>query len=257
MLENENLVLEGTENVETTTEEVVEQVETPEKTFTQSELDEIVKRNVARTKAKVHKEYEKKYGELESVLKAGTGKENVEEMTDTFREFYRGKGMDIPDKPNYSDKDIEVLGKAEADEIIGYGLDEVVEEVDRLASKGIENMTPRERVVFKALANYRNDAEKGTALEKIGVTEDVYKSKEFNDFASKFSSSTPITEIYEIYQKTQPQKEVHTIGSLKSTSQEKGVKDFYTREEAMKFTVADFDKNPALYKAVEKSMLKW
>lgn len=257
MIENENLVPDGAENVETTTEEVVEQVEIPEKTFTQSQLKEIVKRDVARAKAKVHKEYERKYGDLESVLKAGTGKESVEEMTDTFRKFYASKGVDIP-QAHYSDRDIEVLAKAEADEIIGYGLEEVAEEVNRLADKGIENMTPREKAVFKTLAEYRGKAEKGSALEKIGVTEDVYNSKEFNDFASKFNSSTPITEIYELYSKTQPQKEVHTIGTLKNnSSRDEGVKNFYTRDEALKFTKADFDKNPALYKAVEKSMQKW
>jgi hypothetical protein len=36
-----------------------------------------------------------------------------------------------------------------------------------------------------------------------------------------------------------------------------GVKDFYSYEEAKKFTKADFDKNPALFAAVERSMQKW
>ena len=36
-----------------------------------------------------------------------------------------------------------------------------------------------------------------------------------------------------------------------------GVKDFYTYEEAMKFTKADFDKNPLLYTKVQESMTKW
>ena len=35
------------------------------------------------------------------------------------------------------------------------------------------------------------------------------------------------------------------------------VKDFYTRDEALQFTKADFDKDPALFKAVQDSMLKW
>jgi hypothetical protein len=47
------------------------------------------------------------------------------------------------------------------------------------------------------------------------------------------------------------------MGSMKSTPSDNGVKDFYTPEEARSFTVEDFNKNPALYKAVEKSMLKW
>lgn len=261
MNENENLVLDDTENVETvTTEETTgeEQVEIPEKTYTQEEVDEIVGKRLARNTAKIRKEYTKKYGDLENVLKAGTGKDNIVELTDTFRSFYEQKGIHIPSEPTYSGRDIEVLAKAEADDIISAGFEEVVEEVDRLAELGIENMSAREKQVFKELAEYRQNAERSNELSKLGVTEDVYNSKEFKDFASKFGTNTTITEIYEIYNKMQPKKEVRTMGSLKNnTANDTGVKDFYTRDEALKFTKKDFDNNPELFKAVEKSMLKW
>lgn len=262
MLDNENLVLEDTENVETvTTEEMTGEeqvVEMPVKTYTQEEVDDMIGKRLARNTAKIRKEYSKKYGQLENVLKAGTGKDNVVELTDTFREFYERKGITIPNEPTYSDRDIEVLAKAEANDIIASGLEEVVEEVDRLVELGVENMSAREKQVFKTLAEYRQQAERTNELSKIGVTADVYNSKEFTDFASKFGSNTTITEIYEIYNKMQPKKEVRTIGSLKNTTQQDaGVKDFYTRDEALKFTKKDFDKNPELFKAVEKSMLKW
>ena len=261
MNENENLVLDDTENVETvTTEETTgeEQVEIPVKTYTQEEVDEIVGKRLARNTAKIRKEYSKKYGDLENVLKAGTGKDNVVELTDTFRSFYEQKGIHIPSEPTYSGRDIEVLAKAEADDIISAGFEEVVEEVDRLAELGIENMSAREKQVFKELAEYRQNAERSNELSKLGVTEDVYNSKEFKDFASKFGTNTTITEIYEIYNKMQPKKEVRTMGSLKNnTTNDTGVKDFYTRDEALKFTKKDFDNNPELFKAVENSMLKW
>ena len=261
MNENENLVLDDTENVETvTTEETTgeEQVEIPVKTYTQEEVDEIVGKRLARNTAKIRKEYTKKYGDLENVLKAGTGKDNIVELTDTFRSFYEQKGIHIPSEPTYSGRDIEVLAKAEADDIISAGFEEVVEEVDRLAELGIENMSAREKQVFKELAEYRQNAERSNELSKLGVTEDVYNSKEFKDFASKFGTNTTITEIYEIYNKMQPKKEVRTRGSLKNnTTNDTGVKDFYTRDEALKFTKKDFDNNPELFKAVEKSMLKW
>lgn len=265
MNSDENFANNIAENVDITTEEMNSQVgqsAEPEKVYTEDDfnakLDEVLGKKIARREAKIRKEYERKYGELESVLKAGTGKETVDEMTSTFRNFYQGKGIQIPTEPTYSERDVAVLARAEADDIINSGLEEVVEEVDRLASKGFENMSPREKAVFKTLAEYRQDAERGNALSKIGVREDVYNSKEFKDFSSKFSSSTPITEVYEIYNRMQPKKEVHTIGSMKnSNSGDTGVKDFYTRDEALKFTTADFDKNPALYKAVQKSMQKW
>lgn len=250
---NENFV-EQTENVEQTTEETV--VAQP-KMFTQEEVNEIVGKSKARTRAKIEKEYQKKYGDLEAVLKAGTGKENVEEMTDTFKQFYQKKGIKIPERPEYSAADIKVLAKAEADEIIRSGYDEVVEEVDRLSNIGADNMTDREKAVFVALAEHRRSAERGRELSKIGVTEDVYNSQEFTDFAGKFNPNTPITDVYDIYRKTH-RKEYQTMGSMRnSESADSGVKDFYTRDEALKFTKKDFDKNPALFKAVEASMLKW
>lgn len=257
MFENENLVAEeAAENTEQTVEE------TPEKTYTEAEfnakLDEVLGKKIARREAKIRKEYERKYGDLENVLKAGTGKQSVEDLTSTFAKFYESKGIKINKQPDYSTKDVEVLARAEADEIIHSGYDEVVEEVDRLSAIGVAKMTAREKAVFKALAEHRQTAERDRELTKIGVGREVYESQAFKDFAGKFSPNTPITDIYDIYQKTQPKKEFKTMGSMKnSTSADGTVKDFYTRDEALQFTKKDFDKNPALYKAVEASMLKW
>lgn len=248
----ENLATNVAENVEITTEE------TPIKTYTQEEVDAIVGKRIARKEAKIRKEYDRKYGELEEVLKAGTGKNSVEELKDTFHDFYASKGIPMPKKPNYSAKDIEVLANADAAEFINGGMEDVVEETDRLAAMGIENMTARDKAVFKVLANYRQNAERGAELSKLGVTEDVYSSDDFKAFASKFNSNTPITDVYEIYSKTQPKKEHRTMGSMKNNSSgDSGVKDFYTVDEARRFTKADYDKNPALFAAVEKSMQKW
>ncbi len=252
MNENETLVTEQvTENVEQTTEQ------TP-KTYTQEEVDAIVGKRIARKEAKIRKEYDRKYGDLEDVLKAGTGKQSVEEVTDAFKQFYQKKGINIPQKPTYSAKDIEVLAKAEADDIIRGGYEEVVEEVDRLSEIGLDKMTAREKAVFKVLAEHRNRTETGKQLAEFGVTEEVYDSKEFKEFANKFNPSTPIRDIYDIYAKTQPKKEFKTMGSMKNTvSANSEVKDFYSPEEAKKFSRADLDKNPALFAAIEKSMQKW
>jgi hypothetical protein len=255
MENNENLVVEQTaENVEVTTEE------TPKYTEAEfnAKLDEVLGKKLARREAKIRKEYDRKYGNLEEVLKAGTGKESVEEMTDTFAKFYASKGIKLPEKPSYTDKDVEVLANADASEIIRAGYEDVVEEVDRLAALGADNMTAREKAYFKVLAEHRQNTERQNELAKIGVTEEVYNSKEFQDFAKQFNSTTPIADIFNIYNKTQPKKEIKTMGSMKnSASSDSSVKDFYTRDEALKFTKKDFDKNPALFKAVQASMLKW
>lgn len=252
MNENENLVTpEVAENTEHTAEQ------TP-KTYTQEEVDAIVGKRIARTKAKITKEYDRKYGRLEEVLKAGTGNENVEEVTNTFEEFYKKKGIIIPNRNNYSEQDIETLARRDADEIIQSGFEDVVEETERLSEIGAANMTPREKALFKVLAEHRQSAERARDLSAAGVTKDEYESKEFQDFANKFRSNVPITEVYEHYRKTQPKKEYKPMGSMKnSTSDDSTVKDFYTPEEARRFTKKDYDNNPALFKAVEASMLKW
>lgn len=255
------LVTDVTEKVEPTTEEAVETVETPEKVYTEEEfrakLTEGIDKGVRRREAKIRKEYDRKYGTLESVLKTGTGKESVEEITDSFKTFYEGKGVEFPKEPEYTDKDIKVLAKAEADEIIRSGFDEAVEEADRLNELGVENMTQREKAVFVALTDYIKNTEAVRELAKIGVTEKEYGSAEFKEFASQFNSDTPITKIYEIYSKSKPKKEINPMGSVKSTAAEETVKDYYSFEEASKFTKKDFDKNPALFKAVQNSMRKW
>ena len=253
MFENENLVTEVTENVEQTTEE------TPAvKTYTQEEVDAIVGKRLARKEAKIRKEYDRTYGGLVETLKAGTGKEDVNELNETFTKFYESKGIAMPKKAEYSAKDIEVLASAEADEIIKGGYEDVVEETDRLAEIGVANMTAREKATFKKLAEYRQNAERSNELAKIGVTEDVYNSKEFRDFAGMFKESTPISVIYDNYKKTQPKTEIKTMGSMKNNvSADSGVKEYYSPEEARRFTRKELDENPAIMRAIEKSMPKW
>ena len=263
-------VTDVTENVEGTTEQTdsvaTEEVVEAPKTYTEEELnarvDELLAKKIARKEAKLRREYENKYSdykEAESVLNAGLGTSNIKEATENLMEFYKKKGVEIPKyTPSYNDYDMKAGAELEAKEIIESGFDEVVEEVDRLADKGVDNMTPREKLIFSKLAEYRKTEGNRQELAKIGVKDDVINSNEFKDFAKDFKSDVPITRIYEKYAKLQPKPEVEVIGSMKNaTSTDSGVKDFYTRDEALKFTKKDFDKNPALYKAVEQSMLKW
>lgn len=254
MNENENLVVETTENTENTAEETRQP-----KTYTEDEVNSIVGKKKSILEKKLRKEYEAKYGGLMETLEAGMGKkDSVEEMTESIRKSYESKGVKINKKPEYSAKDIEALAKADADEIIGYGYDEVVDEVDRLTKIGAANMSARDKAVFKILAEHRQNAENTRELSSIGVTEDVYNSQEFKEFRGKFNANTPIKDIYDIYSKTLPKKEFKNPGSMKSaTVEDNGVKDFYSYEEAQKFTTKDFDKNPELYKAVMASMTKW
>lgn len=248
----ENVAEQVAENVETTTEEI------PVKTYTQEEVDAMMGKRLARKEAKIRKEYERKYGNLEDVLKAGTGKDSVEELTEAFTDFYQKQGINVKKEPTYSARDTEVLARAEAKDIIDAGYEEVVEELDRLANIGFEKMTARDKVIFKTLDDHRRDSLRATELGRIGVSADVYDSAEFKEFASKFNANTSISDIYDIYNKTKPKKEYKTTGSMKNKTSDDGtIKDFYTRDEALKFSRKDLDKNPALFKAIEESMSRW
>ena len=251
MLENENFVAEEVaENTEQTVEETKVEEIPAEKTYTQSEVNEMMGRRLARQAAKIRKAYAK-HEELAEVIKAGTGKEDVSEAVDNLRDFYTQKGYEMPERKTDM-RDIEVLAQADAKEIIADGFDEVVLEVDRLAKKGVANMTPREQAMFKVLAAHRQATENSQALEKIGVTKDVIESQEFKDFAAQFNPNIPIVDIYNIYNQTKPKKNYQTIGSMKQ-SQESGDKDYYSPEDIERLTEEDLDK-PGVWEAVRRSM---
>ena len=265
---NENLVTEVTENVEAApTEEVVEQVEQveqvePEKIYTKEEfntaLNSAAGKRAARREAKVRKEVERDYGELISVLEAGTGVKGVKELTAALKEHYGSMGVQFATEPTYSSKDIQVLARAEADDIIKDGFDEVIAEAERLNAQGVENMTARDKALFIELTNHIKNTETSRELSKIGVGEDVANSSEFKTFAAMFRPYIPITTVYEEFVKTQPKKEIETMGSMKNTTTDKStVKDYYSYEEAVKFTQEEINSIPGLYEAIRKSMLKW
>lgn len=263
MNENENLVAEAAENVEQNAVEGAEGAapqtteQTPPKTYTDEEVNAIVGKRLARQEARIRKEYDRKYGDLEEVLRANSGKEDIGEITSDLRKVAERKGITIPERPKYNERDIETLAHADAAEIIRGGFEEVVEETDRLAAIGVANMTARDKAMFRELAEYRQNAERANALSAIGVTEDVYNSAEFQEFAAQYRSDIPITKVYEQYQKMQPKKDIKPMGSMKSSAVSNTVKDYYSYEEAMKFTDKDFDNNPALEAAVKASMPRW
>ena len=273
---NENVVVETTENVEVqATETIAEGTEatanvndnvTEEKLYTQADIDrlvnekvdEILPRKLERAKSKLQREYQERYGRTETVLNAGLGTTNIDDATKKLSDFYKSKGITIPDEPRYSEADLKVLANAEANEIINSSYEDLVEEVDRLADKGIDRMTAREKLVFTKLAEERKRQESIKDLASIGVKPEALNDSEFVEFANKLNPSLSAKEKYEMYLKIKPKPKVETIGSMKgATSKDNGVKDFYTYEESLKFTKADFDRNPELYKAVEKSMQKW
>ena len=268
MEDNKELVTDVTENVEEqATEELVngantptdtEEVATPEveeKLYTQKEYQDKITDTIKRTEARLHRKYRKTEEDLrgiEAVLNAGLGTSNLEEARAKLTDFYKSKNVPIPDKPVYSDRELEVLGNSEADEIISLGFDEVVEEVNRLADKGLNNMTPREKITFKKLAEHRQRQERVNELASIGVKEDVLSSKDFQDYANQFREDVPISRVYEMWAKAQPKAPIEQMGSMKNLAPNKQ-KDYYTDEEISKLSLDDLN-DPRVWEAVRKSM---
>jgi len=263
MEDNKELV-EETENTELTAEEIEDvesieeqpQEETTEEpiveTFTKEQVDEMIAKKLARKEAKMRKEYAEKYGRLETVVNAGLGTHDVGEATEKLTDFYSSRGINIPTEPNYSERDLEVLANAEAQDIISGGYDDIVEEVERLADIGADNMTERDKKVFKRLAEERQRIEEERELASIGVSTDILKDEEFINFESKLNPSLSLKEKYEMYQETKPKKQNNIMGSMKGSPENK-IKDYYSPEEISKLTEEDLD-NPLIWDAVRKSM---
>jgi len=270
MENNENVEEQATENlvegeeVATGTESVQEDTKGNEKLYTEADIDklvnakvdEILPSKIERAKSRIRREYEDKYGRVETVLKAGLGTDSLEDATKQLADFYTDRGIQIPAQPTYSETDVEVLADSDANQIIKAGYDDIVDELDRLAGKGVEKMTPREKIVFSKLDNERKRQVGIKELASIGVKPESLEDKEYKDFASKLNPEMSIKEKYEMYLKFKPKPKVETIGSMKTTVPDNKVKDFYTPDEVRKLTSKDLD-NPEIMKAVEKSMTMW
>lgn len=269
MIEERDLVLEDTEKVgEPTTEETVEGIEPAAEqekgiTYTQEELnskvDELVAKKIARRESKIRREYEQQlapYKEVERVLNAGMGTSNINEAAASLKQFYEEKGVKIPQSQSvqYNSEDLKVLADNEVQKIIDAGMDEVIDEVDRLAAKGT-GMSQREKIIFSELAEYRKAEGAKAELRGMGVGNDVIESDSFQQFASKFNSSTPIKEIYDLYTKTHEKPHIEKMGSMKNGAGQEE-KTFYTPDEVDKLTEKDLD-DPKIFAAVRNSMSKW
>ena len=266
--ENEEVVgtLEDTSEADASqAEEEKESVK--EKLYTQKELQEAIDRNVKGRLARAENEYAKKiqeYEDLAYTLRKGMGKNDgdVKDLNKDLRSFYKEQGIDIPEpKIHYNERDERILAKADADEIIEAGEDEVNRIANQIYNKPEAQRTIREKAIFETLGKHVIAERAKAQLKEKGVNEDILSDDKFKKFASQFNTSTPITEIYNLYDKLNKTTEKKTpppsTGSVKTTGKSQEIKDYYTPEEVSKFTMQELKNNPKLMKAVEKSMAQW
>lgn len=224
----------------------------------QQEFSDMMKTRLDRQERNFQKELSK-YKDTENVLKSTLGASDIEEANKKLREYYENEGVKLPEvyKPGLSSRELEVLAKADAQDFINEGYDSMLSEASRLAAKEYKNLNDRERIVFNTLVQEINNEKTRRELLELGAKEDILKDDSFIKFKSQFNSKTPIKDIYSLYSKMQPKPKVENPGSMKNQPTPNDVKDYYTPEEASKFTRKDYDKNPKLLEAVERSMTKW
>jgi hypothetical protein len=262
-------VEENEEGIELTDTTSQEEEKKEVKNYTAEEIEKMVNdrvndilpKKIEREKRKMEKQYSDKlakYEETDSILKAGLGTKDISESNQRMREFYKEQGIDIPaySKPKYSEEDEKILGKAEATKIIDLGFEEMQEEANRLAAIGVDKMTPREKVMFNTLADELTHQKQVKELAELGVKEEILNNSEFKEFASQFTSKTPIKTVYEMYTAThQPKQKAEKIGSMKNTVS-KEEKDFYTPDEVKALTPEEWEK-PGVWEKVMASQRKW
>lgn len=270
--ENENEIVEEMTETENTEAQTVEEIEdgieltdTTEETseteeeqpkgrfVTDEELNSIVDRRVARKMKKLERENEV-YKDTENVLKTALGANDMNDANQKLREFYTENGVKLPDpyKTGLTDRQIDVLARADADEFIEDGYDAMVEEANRLATIGYNNLDSKDKKVFLLLGEELEKQKELKELKGLGVTEDFINDKSFIKFKKKFDKNTPVTDIYDYYQKLQPKKEVELPGSMKNNSVIQ--KDKFTQEEISRLTSEELD-DPVIWEKVKKSLV--
>ena len=247
------------EETEETSEPVEEPTEEPKKvkTFTQEEVNEMMKDRIKRERNKLDRDYREqlsKYEELAYLTQEGLKASNLEETLEKSRSFYGKQGIKY--QPANNTREDEILANAYAREIIeeSDSIEEIKAAADKLLNKGT-SITNREKLVVQGLIGEMESRERISNLKKLGVKEEVYNSDEFRAFEKKFAKDTPISDVYELYRTmTKPTaKVVENPGSMKSIPA-KEKKAFITEAEYDRMTDKEIEENMAL---IKESMAKW
>lgn len=171
-----------------------------------------------------------KYRQLENVIKTGLGVDTIDDAINKTSEFYREQGINIPEyKDVYSERRERNLAKLEAQEIIDLGYDDMKAEANRLSS--IKNRSPYEETMFMTLCEKLTDINNAQELQDKGIDTAILKDEEFKNFKDRFIN-TPITEIYDMYQKLntkQPVVKPASAGSAKTETNNSS--DTFTAEQ--------------------------
>ncbi len=211
-----------------------------------------------RARESKNKEELRKYKYLEDIVKAGTGTNSLDEAIKETADFYKGNGLEIPDYNSNSEEEERILGQARANKFIDLGYEEMEEEANRLADIPRDQRTIREQEELYILGTELTRRDNVKELKAKGYDTEVLETKEFKEFSKQFNNKVDISKVYEMYQKVNglTPKKPSSPGSARNSTRPE-IKEYYTPEEARRFTEEDLERNPKLMEAIEKSMLQW
>lgn len=258
--EDEGQVQETTQEVETPSEEDIEKMieERANKLFEEKVEDRLIRDRINRERNQ--KQELAKYKYLEDIIKVGVGADNLDEAISKTSEFYKEQGISIPNfKENvYSERDEKILAQADAKDIIELGKSEMEAEANRIASIPEAKRTLREKTIFNTLCKELIGLRDMEELKSKGYKTDILQEKEFSDFRNQFNVNTPISTIYEMYNKVYGKtvEQPRSPGSAKSTTTVKQIKDYYSPEDFDKLTDEELN-DPKIMRIVDKSRLQW
>lgn len=239
--------------------------EVPEKTYTQDDLNNIISKEKARIERKYRKSEESKLSrarELEETIRAGLGLEDTDDVLSKVKNFYKEQGIELPETKGINNRDAEILGRADAKDIIDtYDEKDIEARANELAIKQQKGKTnERENAEFFALGEYLTSKLEEKELKEKGVDTNILQDKGFKDFAKKFNKNVKMGDIYELWNKMNSNEQTpakpKSTGSTQSTVPDNKDKEYYTPEEVDKLSSKDLD-NPTIFKRVRESMKHW
>ena len=256
--QDDEQVQENVEETEQSSEDIQKLVEERANKLFEEKVEERLVRDRINRERKQNKELAK-YRQLENVIKAGLGVDNLDDAISRTSEFYKEQGVTIPEfKDLYSERDEKILAKADAQEIIELGKEEMEAEANRIASIPEAKRSLREKTIFNTLCKELISLRDVDELKSKGYKTDILQTKEFSDFRNQFNVNTSISKIVEMYNKMNGQvvEQPRSPGSAKSTTTVKQIKDYYSPEDFDKLTDEDL-RNPKIMEIVDKSRLQW
>lgn len=270
LIVNDDVPETSEEEIETNTSEGVEEVKTSEEDIEKlveeranKIAEEKIEARLIRDRIKRERDEAPKiakYEQLENIMKSALGAESLDDVITKSRNFYKEQGIDIPEQVSSSltERQARVLAKADAAEIIKAGKEEMEAEANRIASIPIEKRTLMEKTIFEDVCKELYNIKDRESMKEKGYDTKILDDKDFNSFREQFAVNKPVSEIYEMYQTIKGTKPVqpNSPGSAKTNNSDNEIKDYYTPEEARKFTEEDLE-NPKLMAAIDRSMLKW